>query len=66
MDDFLGRLRKWDVEELTELLGRVLRTDVEIKSGQVSEETALETLVVDACQGRLGTGELVGRWIYEV
>jgi DNA polymerase-3 subunit delta len=65
-DGFAARLVKWTPEALEALLSRTLQCDVEIKTGSLREQAALETFVCDACRGRLETGQLVGRWIYEV
>jgi len=64
--EFLARLARWDSSSLGALLSRALKCDVDIKSGQMSDSLALETFVADACNGRLESDELVGRWIYEV
>lgn len=64
--DFVRRLAGWTPRELSALLERLLRCDVEVKTGSVAEETALVTFVSDACARRFQHGEIAGRWIYEV
>jgi DNA polymerase-3 subunit delta len=63
---FARRLERWDARALTALLDRALQCDIEVKTGSVGEEVALETFVIDACGGHLQSRELVGRWLYEV
>jgi|GEM_PF-3660370 len=64
--DFAARLRKWSCESILALLERCLACDVQVKTGAVSDEIALECFVADACARRLSSPELVGRWLYEI
>ncbi len=65
-EPFVRRLERRDAAATGAILARALQCDVEIKTGSVSEEAALETFVVEACSGRPKVRDLVGRWLHEI